>query len=189
METVVEQLFSILCHQMPARSPVLATGEPYLLCFRCTGCYWGAFIAACVCFVNRRHTSLYSRDAFILAALCGPYWIDGWLNTLHILDSPSYVRYMSGYFCGFCGSCLGVRLLMLKHHLFRSKNQNGWTAPGLILIAVLAFIQIYALERCGEIVVQCFILCSLLGVMVVATILVLGVIPLIAQGCRSVIAA
>lgn len=96
MDTIAT-LFSLLCHQLPERSPQWHE-HVFALCWRCSGLYFGVFASylwlALSGGLRRRMPSI----ACLIGAgvLMTPFVIDGWANTLGLWDSPGWLRAASG---------------------------------------------------------------------------------------------
>jgi uncharacterized membrane protein len=78
---LLEAAFSLFCHQMAARSPVI-TGEVLPLCYRCGGLAAGFLGGAVICFMGRGCARRAKVDGRLvaLAAAAVPLTLDGPAN-------------------------------------------------------------------------------------------------------------
>jgi uncharacterized membrane protein len=112
MSAVIEQLFSLFCHQIPERSPAFAN-EAFPLCWRCTGLYFGVLASyvwiAITGGFRRRLPGVASLMS--ISVLMIPFLIDGWANTLGLWDTPGWLRAATGLGYGVALPLLLVPLL------------------------------------------------------------------------------
>lgn len=92
-----ETIFSLVCHQIPTRSP--AAGDlTFPLCYRCAGLYGGMFGSAVVWMTGKGwgiHREI-TIHAILLSALLVPLMADGLANTLGIWQTPGGLRAVTG---------------------------------------------------------------------------------------------
>lgn len=96
-----EQWFSVFCHQLPERSPSLGANH-FPVCYRCAGIHIGVCIAVIYLMTMRRRDSQMPSlpTSLLLAFAMCPIWIDGWLNTLGLINTPAIPRYLTGLLFG-----------------------------------------------------------------------------------------
>lgn len=99
LSLTIYQVFSHLCHQIPARSFYLA-GQPLAACARCTGIYAGFALGLLLYPLTRslRRTDSPARVWLILAA--APTCIDFALGYFHIWANTHWSRALTGALCG-----------------------------------------------------------------------------------------
>lgn len=93
----IAALFSLLCHQLPERSPHWH-GESFALCWRCSGLYFGVlssylYIVSTGGFKRRMPTI---PGLIAASVVMTPFLIDGWANTLGLWDTPGWLRAVTG---------------------------------------------------------------------------------------------
>jgi uncharacterized membrane protein len=94
-------VFSLVCQQLPARSPEFS-GVQFPLCFRCAGFYGGLFLSYLFLAFRGGLTRSFPapRHAFLAAILTAPYAFDGIANGLHLWDSSPWLRALTGLAAG-----------------------------------------------------------------------------------------
>ena len=90
---------SLFCHQDPGRSFFLF-GAPLSVCARCTGIYLGFWLA----WIGWRYFPPRLRDRAIgnlgLALGFAPLAVDGLINSLGLMSTPSELRFLTGLIAG-----------------------------------------------------------------------------------------
>jgi uncharacterized membrane protein len=91
--------FMKFCHQIPERCFSIS-GLCLPVCARCTGIYFGFFSGWTLWrFVNREKRFLPVGN-FTLLIFLAPLVVDGFLNTAHIINTPSSLRFLFGFLGG-----------------------------------------------------------------------------------------
>jgi uncharacterized membrane protein len=98
---LLDAAFSLICHQIPARSPAFA-GEVLPLCYRCGGLAAGLLGGAVACFLGKGCARMTSADGrtVVLAAAVAPLTLDGPANGLGLWSTPDGIRLMTGVLAG-----------------------------------------------------------------------------------------
>ena len=94
----VYALFSTICHQKPERS-FSWHSEPFAVCQRCTGIYFGLFVAALVARGALESSGVTARRAWIAAATL-PMLVDVGLGIASVWTGNAVSRAATGFLFG-----------------------------------------------------------------------------------------
>jgi uncharacterized membrane protein len=124
---VVYALFSTICHQRPERS-FSWHAEPFPVCQRCTGIYFGLFVAALVARGVLERSGVAARRAWIAAATL-PLLVDVGLGVASVWSGNAVTRAATGF---LFGSMLAT-ILMPAVTEFAAEPLHGATRRGAVL--------------------------------------------------------
>jgi uncharacterized membrane protein len=94
---ILEHFFSLVCHQLPDRSPAVH-GLIFPLCYRCAGLHLGIFLSfTYLIMTGGLQRRLPPRRRALWLSFCmAPLWIDGWANLLGLWHTSGSLRYLTG---------------------------------------------------------------------------------------------
>ncbi|WP_147205549.1 DUF2085 domain-containing protein [Segetibacter aerophilus] len=98
---VFHSFFSLLCHQMPSRSPQ-CLGQVFPLCSRCAGLYFGVLSTYVYIFSSKQLINFFidKKAGLILTLLILPLFVDGVANFFALWSTPPLVRSITGLLTG-----------------------------------------------------------------------------------------
>jgi uncharacterized membrane protein len=106
---MLDRLFSLLCHQIPARSPQWQ-GSVFPVCYRCAGLYGGILCSYVFQWLRGglRRSFPARNCALAAAAPTAVFLVDAWGNGLGIWNSAGWFRALTGL-----GAGIAVPILLL----------------------------------------------------------------------------
>ncbi len=91
-------MFSLVCHQDSSKSLAICDVHS-LVCIRCTGLYFGAWLAAFLSLFYEKLFKYLKRSYFM--ALLGFMFLDVFFVNIGLYDYNSFISILSGIFLGF----------------------------------------------------------------------------------------
>ena len=103
LSTPLYSFFSFICHQQPARS-FFIEGEPFGVCSRCLGVYFGLFLGVVIYPVWRPVDEIEPLPRYWLFLACIPMAVDWSLTFFGIWENTQFSRLITGLILGFACS-------------------------------------------------------------------------------------
>src|SRR4051812_26686949 len=134
--TVFHSLFSLLCHQLPSRSPQ-CLGEVFPVCFRCAGLYFGVLSTYIFLLPKKKlfYFSIDTKTGFILALFIVPLFLDGVANFFALWSTPGLVRALTGTLAGLT---LPLFLIFIQNFRINSPFSNKITVSYVIVPLIIS---------------------------------------------------
>jgi uncharacterized membrane protein len=117
--------FGFICHQLPARS-FFIDGEPFGVCSRCFGVYFGLFLGVAVYPLWRAVDEIEPLPRFWLFLSLVPMAIDWSLTFFGIWENTHLSRHITGLILGFACSTYIVPALVeiTRNFTFRPRTAS-----------------------------------------------------------------
>ncbi|HQZ82810.1 MAG TPA: DUF2085 domain-containing protein [Pyrinomonadaceae bacterium] len=93
------KFFSYICHQIPSRT-FFVEGEPFGVCSRCFGVYFGLFLGYLIYPLWRKIDEVEPISKVWLFAACVPIGIDWALTVFGIWENTFFSRFVTGLILG-----------------------------------------------------------------------------------------
>jgi len=114
--------FSFICHQIPARS-FFVEGEPFGVCSRCFGVYFGLLLGFAVYPLWRKIDEIEPLPRFWLFLSLIPISIDWSLTIFGIWENTFLTRFITGLILGFaCSTFIVPALVEITRNLSYRKR-------------------------------------------------------------------
>lgn len=122
-------LFGFICHQIPDRSPHLA-GEPFAVCSRCFGIYFGLLFGVAIYPAWRAVYSIEPpRRIWLFAALI-PVAVDASLTIFGIWENTHISRFVTGLILGFaCATFIMPAIVEITRNLAHRRQSIADERP------------------------------------------------------------
>lgn len=114
-----KMIYSNVCHQNPIKS-FTCTNVPFLVCARCSGIYFGAFISSFVLIFYKHQINLRTKYLYLLSI---PMVID---VAFLIFNIYNYNKFASAFTGFLFGSAVFVYILGGIENLLFTEQKNKW---------------------------------------------------------------